>query len=521
MPLAQLAQPQPENLSVRAFNAWRRILQTDLWQLVKVLYPPPQHYWSERIHNPVCYKHFVQKNPDLTLAAQSQDKQRLYLDPRNHFKTTIDICDAVQWILCFPDVRILIASGTRDNAMKMLSAVKAHFQYNDVIRAFFPELCPAPRKVEDFGRLEAFTCPARKSKMLREPTCSIASPDATVAGMHYDVIKLDDLVNETNSRTAESIKQVVQWYKLTNPLLEPYGYRDVIGTRYDFSDLYGEILGDDYTDEDCLARPHRRYLITRRACFDAEGEPIFPERFTKERLEQERQEMGTFNFSAQYLNKPVPSDSQHFPWPLVEKAFIDKADLPRARVYFTSFDLAYSQSSDADRTAIVTCSIGIPNPESNRTPHIYVEDIAMGHLKPLQVVEKLYSVYKRFKPIQVRTEQIVFSRLLEPIMNAEAVRQKFHLPMVWIRRDNGQAKQGRIAGLQPWFERGELHIVKDIAFRENLILELVRFPKYGHDDIVDALSDHVALTQMFNSSADDALMELGSRTGDPVLGLMA
>jgi len=48
--------------------------------------------------------------------------------------------------------------------------------------------------------------------------------------MHYDVLKFDDLVNETNSRTAEGLKQVNQWYKLTNPLLEPYGYRDVINT---------------------------------------------------------------------------------------------------------------------------------------------------------------------------------------------------------------------------------------------------------------------------------------------------
>jgi len=233
--------------------------------------------------------------------------------------------------VCGPVTGAIIASGTRDNAIKMLGAVKAHFQYNDVIRSFFPELCPTAKKVEEWGRMEAFTCPGRTAKYLREPTCSIASPDATVAGMHYDVVKFDDLVNETNCRTAESLRAVIQWYKLTNPLLEPYGYRDVIGTRYDFSDLYGEILGDDYSDEDCLAKLHRNYIVTKRSCFTASGEPIFPERFTRERLERERTEMGSFNFSAQYLNKPVPSDSQHFPWPLVERAFIDKSELPRLR----------------------------------------------------------------------------------------------------------------------------------------------------------------------------------------------
>ena len=512
---------EQESLSIQAFNAWRYTLQTDLWELSKILYPPPKHYWSETIHKPICKQHFIQKDPNRDIALQSEDKQRLYLDPRNHFKTTLDICDIVQWVLCFPDVRVLIASGTRDNAIKMLSAVKAHFQYNEILRSFFPELCPGARKVEDWGRMESFTCPARKSKFLREPTCSIASPDATVAGMHYDVLKFDDLVNETNSRTAESLRQVVQWYRLTNPLLEPYGYRDVIGTRYDFSDLYGEILGDDYVDEDSVVKPHKGYLITKRSCYKPDGTPIFPERFTIERLERERLEMGTFNFSAQYLNKPVPSDSQHFPWPLVERSFIDRKDLPKNRTFFTTFDLAISQASDADRTAIVTCSIGVPNPDTNRSPHIYVENLVVGHLKPLETVFHLYEVYKRFKPIQVRTEQVGFARLLEPIMRAEAVRQKAHLPMVWIDRDTREAKQARIAGIQPWLERNELHIVKDIQHKEDLVLELVRFPKYRRDDIVDALSDHIALTRLFQDSSEEPLPELTSRCGDPVLGLLA
>jgi phage terminase large subunit-like protein len=283
--------------------------------------------------------------------------------------------------------------------------------------------------------------------------------------------------------------------------------------------LYGEILGDDYTDEDSIARRHRGYLVTKRSCFNADGSPIFPERFTAERLERERLEMGTFNFSAQYLNKPVPSDSQHFPWPIIERSFVDRKDLPKGRVYFTTFDLAISQSSDADHTAIVTCSIGTKDFE--KSPHIYVEDLAVGHFKPLEVVYKLFEIYKRFHPVQVRTEEVGFQRLLEPIIRAESAARKMHLPMVWIPRDSREAKTARIAGLQPWFERGELHIVKDLPHKEQLVLELVRFPKYRRDDIVDALSDHMVLTRMFQASNEEPLAELTDRVGDPRLGLMA
>ena len=133
----------------------------------------------------------------------------------------------------------------------------------------------------------------------------------------------------------------------------------------------------------------------------------------------------------------------------------------------------------------------------------------------------LYEVYKEFKPIQIRTEEVGFSRLLEPIMRAEAIRRKQFLPMVWIDRDTREAKQARIAGIQPWLERGELHIIKDIPHREDLVLELVRFPKYRRDDIIDALSDHLKMVSMFQDSTEEPLPELTQRCGDPVLGLMA
>jgi len=506
-------------LSKQAFQDCRLNLQTNLWELLHVLYPPPKYYWSVTVHKPICERMFVQKDPAKLINDQDTNKQRLYLDPRNHFKTTLDICDSVQWILAFPDVRQLIASGTRDNAEKMLGSVKSHFKYNETIRYFFPELCPPPRKAEDFGTQDAFTCPGRKDKSLREPTCSIASPDSTVAGMHYDVLKFDDLVNETNSRTAEGLKQVNQWYKLTNPLLEPYGYRDVIGTRYDYSDVYGEILGESFSGEDCVGKPHQGYLVTKRGCYLADGTPLFPERFTREKLESEQREMGTFLFSAQYFNTPIPSDSQFFPLYLVENSFIERKQLPKSRVYFTTLDLAISQASDANRTAIVTCSIGTP--EDERSPRLYVENIVAGHLKPMETVNELYRVFKEYHPMQIRTEEVGFSRLMEPIIRAEAAKRNQYLPMVWIPRDNKEAKVARIAALQPWLERGEMHIVKGINNLTELILELTRFPKYRRDDIIDALADQLTLIPMFTGSTTNPLPPLTQKCGDARLGLMA
>lgn len=500
-----------------AVAALRLKLQTDLWSLLHVLYPPPQYYWSETVHRPVC-NFLVQKDPSRQLWEQDTIKQRLYLDPRNHFKTTIDICDMVQWILAFPNIRILIASGTRDNAIKMLKAVKAHFQYNSVLREIFSPWCPPAHKVEDFGTLDAFTCPARTERSLREPTCSVASPDSTVAGMHYDVLKFDDLVNETNSRTPEGLHQVTNWYRYTNPLLEPWGYRDVIGTRYDFSDLYGEILGEDYADDDLLGQYRNGYCIFKRSCFLADGSPIFPERFVKERLEQERRELGTFLFACQYLNTPVPGDSQFFPLALIQRAFVKETALPKQRLRFTTLDLAMSQASDADRTAGVTCSVG--RTAEDPRPKIYVEHIFAGHLKPLETVEKLFEVYRRLRPINIRTEDVAFQRLLEPIVRAEGQRRGEYLPLLWMKRDNREAKEARIASLQAWFEQGDLKILDTVPHREELVLELTRFPKYRRNDIIDALADQLQNAAWMSADASEDLPDLTARSGDPRIGLL-
>src|SRR5438046_10592624 len=93
--------------------------------------------------------------------------------------------------------------------------------------------------------------------------------------------------------------------------------------------------------------------------------------------------------------------------------------------------------------------------------------------------------------------------------------------MVWIPRDNKEANVARIAALQPWLERGEMHIVKDINNLTELILELTRFPKYRRDDIIDALADQLALIPMFSGVSTTRLPSLTSKCGDARLGLMA
>jgi len=64
----------------------------------------------------------------------------------------------------------------------------------------------------------------------------------------------DDLVNWENSRTPEQLNKVVDWWKLARSLLSPDGIEIIIGTRWDFDDLYGHIIGN-------FIKPERDYSL--------------------------------------------------------------------------------------------------------------------------------------------------------------------------------------------------------------------------------------------------------------------
>lgn len=177
-----------------------------------------------------------------------------------------------------------------------------------------------------------------------------------------------------------------------------------------------------------------------------------------------------------------------------------------------------SQASDADRTAIVTCSVCLL-PDAPR-PKLVVEHIAAGHFKPLETVDKLFELFQRFRPVNIRTEDVAFQRLLATIVQVEGARRGMYLPLLWMRRDNREAKQARIASLQAWFERDDIKILNTVPHREELVLELTRFPKYKRDDIIDALADQLPNVAFFGAAAEPPLPDLTARAGEPRIGLL-
>ena len=104
----------------------------------------------------------------LPLNPDAISRKNLFLYPRGHLKSTvITVAHSVQWIINYPNVRILITTATQDLGVDFVRQIKSHFQTNDTFRSLFPELCPkaaSDGKIPELGNQEAFTIPGRDNE---------------------------------------------------------------------------------------------------------------------------------------------------------------------------------------------------------------------------------------------------------------------------------------------------------------------------------------------------------------------
>ena len=247
----------------------RRRCETDLFWLTRYMTwetnphsekgtkPLSENLITEEYYKIVC-DFFVKKDKTKPLNQQSSVKTRLLLWPRSGFKSTVDHVDTVQWILNFPSIRILYLTAEASLSKGFVDEVKGHFQRNEdeptLMELFFPEFCFVEVATEEEDgkktkgqkeKVEVFTCPVWKSKKIRrkEPTLVGSSVGKTKSGWHYELVKMDDAVSDTNTESSEQCASISHKLFLAEKLIIPGGYYvDYIGTRYADEDHYGELL---------------------------------------------------------------------------------------------------------------------------------------------------------------------------------------------------------------------------------------------------------------------------------------
>jgi predicted phage terminase large subunit-like protein len=455
----------------------------DLWFLAQTVFSRVYPDLVERLHKPMC-DFFVEKDPTKDWLVQDYDKNRLLLLPRGHFKTTINLIDTIQWMLAIPNITIALFSGTEELTERMVDEVKQHFLMNGDFREMYPQWCPM-KEIARFGEKGHFTVPCR-AQIRREPTLSITTLKKTRAGSHYDLMKFDDVITEQNSKTAILNAETKRQWSTTLPLLNPGGYRDVIGTLYTYDCFYAGIIekpeGWKVMVEGAIEREPDKPLFRAEAI-------LFPERFCvdedrtaeKQNLEQIWRDDPEL-FASQYMNDPQSMAADQFSQARLRTHIIERSDIPSTVNLFMAWDLAYSTREHSDFSAGI---LGGYSPNGT----LFIVDLVRGRFRPNEVINKIIETYRKWPVCRVGIEKDQATTMLMPGLEMKQREFGLHIPTDLIPvHYGGMRPMQQIMAMGPLLEQSKLWFCASCTDLEELFREFSRFPKYHHDDICRAVS---------------------------------
>lgn len=537
---------------------YRFMAQTNLFFLCRILgyanvttyeynwFNPQTKGWElHNTHEEVCNEFFVQKDPAnfvtfqafaLDADAKKQFKERLLLVPRGGFKSSINMADCVQWILCFPEVTIGILTGKLGLAEDFVGEVKAHFTMDEnfekgelygkfrprllknkltgkttisMLQVLFPEHCVRP----DSGKGTEFQTPACTAGD-KEPTIRATGIEQSLAGSHFCLLKLDDVVTEENCETVTRIEGINHRIGVDKALMHAYGFFDVIGTWYDERDYYGVQIAWD--EKLFLAgQKNETMKIYRRAvwwptadCMAAgkvESEWTatdvhmwFPQVLTFAKMKVSSQtEIDTFPIK--YLNDPRQINKIKFPRELLMRRTINHNLAPCQGMIVTVIDTAYSTQSWADYTVILTAII--------YGGKFYVINMVRGRFNEYELPAVIAATGYKWKPKQIVIEEVMGTAFVKREIRREMEKLKISIPLRSAGLGQGNKSRSKAIKAKPVLRLlgdERMYFVNSCESLEEIYTELSQFTGTAddkHDDIVSALS---LLAEMFQPYADMA-----------------
>jgi predicted phage terminase large subunit-like protein len=432
-------------------------------------------------------------------------QKKLLLAPRTHGKSTItNLCNVINKILHDRDIRILIASETDLQAEGFISHLKQVME-SPVFMAVFGDL-----RGDNWTKTHGLTVKGR-TKILKEPTVMARSVGSALPSFHFDMIVLDDVIDDDDVHTEGQRKAIHDWYYQTlEPTLTSEGEILVIGTRWHFFDLYGALmqaggflvkqykaiisppapegqkLWDTWVElaNSLDAEDQKAADVFRdehRAEMDAGVKVLLPEVWPYDKLMLKKARSGSSIFEKQYQNNPSLGEGRQILKP-TDFRYYAPDDLPDQFLCVVSgYDLAISEKEQADYTAVVT--VGVTDEGK-----IYVLKAYRGHLGFASQLELIQNTFAAWHEDLVVIESVQYQQAL-----ANEVKRWTSIPVK--KYSPSVDKVTRALGVQPQIEGHRVLFRggrKADSGTRMLTQELAEFPFGEHDDLVDAFTSAVS-----------------------------
>ncbi len=536
---------------------FRFLAQTNLFALCKLLekykdMTDHEYMWTDGLthntHEEICNDFFVRKDPTKKtfkeFAAKEnyiEQKDRLLLVPRGGFKSSMNMADCVQWVIVHPEVTILVLTGVLDLAKDFVGEIKGHFTLDEggtpglfikkislkprympdgtesMFQVLFPEHC-IPK---DDGKGYEYQTPAVFASE-KECTVKAASIEQNLAGWHYCILKLDDVVTNENSQTADRIHNINKQVSINQAMMHPFGFYDKIGTWYDTQDTYGQDIinlkkhleagGSSeqfpikiYIRAAWWQNPTAKALGLIEAEMsesdydywfnvpDNEHSLTYKFLYHKKKTDE--------YFAIKYLNDPTQLHVIKFPRELLVRRTIPAAQMPTVAtgMIVTCVDTAYSTKSWADYTVIATAMI--------LGGRFFLIDLKRDRYNEFELPAMIAATALQWKPRRICIEESVGVKWMGREAYREMDKLKVRVPIEWVSLGQGKKTKSKTEKAGPVLNAlglGNLLFLNTCPNLDQLYDELSKFGTAAatHDDIVDVLA--ILINQFSAYAANDA-----------------
>lgn len=393
-----------------------------------------------------------------------------------------------------PSRRILTVSEILHNAVMLGRRIDWHYRENMLFRHVFSEVIPTNECMWT-NESKQQKCASRGPQ--GEGTFDFLGVGSALQSRHYSDVNEDDVVGKDALESELVMDKTIDYHKLLIGAFESYTDASwtVVNNRWAPTDLSGWIR--EYQKE---------FVIESHSalggCCDRhpDGEPIFPEEFTKETLEEIRRIQGPYFFSHQYLNLPVAPEECIFnkdwvrfyePTPspttpgrhwlkheVKEGETIANID-PNVLIRGMVVDPNHAGLNGRARHAIVVTGL---DPEHDR---VYLLDLWAQSASYDDLVGNIYKMAKLWGLPNFWLETVAAQKYLKYHLEYRAKIEDWNLTCDPLKSDNSaNAKRIRIEALEPVFRARRFWARRD---QSEFLTEYYNYPGGRTMDVLDCL----------------------------------
>lgn len=312
-----------------------------------------------------------------------------------------------------------------------------------------------------------------------------AGVGGAITGKGASLLIVDDPVK--NMEEAQSLTmrdKAWQWYTSTAyTRLEPDGRVLIIQTRWHEDDLSGRILAHAKSEGDtepwhvlslpAIAETDESHAIAGDVPFTrSEGEALWPERFSPQRLAAIRTDVGGSVWSALYQQHPTPDGGLIWrrEW---FKRYSPLGGMPQFVRVVQAIDTAFKTGVANDYSVIATwgCTENA----------FYLIDLWRERVEYPDLKRAIADQAAKHKPAAIYVEDAASGQSIIQELNRET-----RLPILALRPMG--SKEARAAAVTPLAEAGKVYVPDGAPWLSDFIDEHVAFPRGAHDDMCDTTS---------------------------------